>query len=79
MYILHQGGIVFPGWFLIQLDAPIIVKYPLLLITAVTVTVLTYHFIVRPLNPLRFLFGMKPRKLKPAPQLIPAAGPDISK
>ena len=76
VYILHQCGIVFPGWFIIQLDAPIIVKYPLLLVTAVTITILTYHFIVRPIYPLRFLFGMKPRKLKPAPQFIPATSPN---
>ena len=73
VYILHQGGIVFPGWFIIQMDAPIIVKYPLLLVTAVTATVLTYHFVIRPVNPLRFLFGMKPKRIIVAQHPVPVA------
>lgn len=73
VYILHQGGIVFPGWFIIQMDAPIIVKYPLLLVTAVTVTVLAYHFVIRSINPLRFLFGMKPKSIIVAQHPVPVA------
>lgn len=73
VYILHQGGIVFPGWFIIQMGAPIIVKYPLLLVTAVTVTVLAYHFVIRSINPLRFLFGMKPKSIIVAQHPVPVA------
>jgi peptidoglycan/LPS O-acetylase OafA/YrhL len=79
VYILHQAGIVFPGWFIINMDAPIIVKLPLLLVASVTVTMLAYHFIVRPMNPLRFLFGMKPRKPKSAPRLAHATEPNLQR
>ncbi len=72
VYILHQGGIVFPGWFIINMHAPLAVKFLLLLAVSITVTLFTYHFVVRPLNPLRFLFGMKPRKARFSAQLAPA-------
>lgn len=61
VYILHQGGIVFTGWFIINMQAPIVLKLPLLLAAAVAFTMLVYHLIIRPIGPLRFLFGMKPK------------------
>lgn len=69
VYILHQEGIVFPGWYITNLDAPLPVKFVLLLATAVAVTMLVYHFLVRPIAPVRFLFGMKARRraVVPAP------------
>jgi len=71
VYILHQAGIVFPGWFIVNLEAPLPVKFVLLLVTAVTVTMLFYHFLVRPIEPARLLFGMKPKRKPFSP--VPAA------
>jgi glucan biosynthesis protein C len=61
IYILHQVGIVVVGYFVIQLSASIAVKYVVLLLCSFVATMTVYHCIVRPLPPLRFLCGMKPR------------------
>jgi glucan biosynthesis protein C len=59
VYILHQGGIVFLGYIIIHMDAGIARKFALLLPASLTVTLATYHFLVRPFRITRFLFGMK--------------------
>jgi peptidoglycan/LPS O-acetylase OafA/YrhL len=61
IYILHQVGIVLVGYFVIQLSAGIAVKYAVLLVGSVVATMAAYHYVVRPLPPLRLLYGMKPR------------------
>jgi peptidoglycan/LPS O-acetylase OafA/YrhL len=73
IYILHQAGIVLVGYFVIQLSAGIAAKYAVLLVTSVVATMAVYHCIVRPLPPLRFLFGMKPRVALPRPLAATAA------
>jgi glucan biosynthesis protein C len=62
VYILHQAGIVIPGYYLLQLDLPIGAKFLLLLIVAVASTLAVYHFIVRPIPMLRMLFGMPEKR-----------------
>jgi glucan biosynthesis protein C len=69
VYILHQAGIVFVGFFVIQLSAGIAAKFVLLLTGSVIATLAVYHFSVRPFAPLRFLFGMKSR---PSGQAAPS-------
>ena len=61
VYILHQAGIVIPGYYLLQLDLPIAIKFGTLLIVAVATTLAVYHFVVRPIPVLRMLFGMPAR------------------
>lgn len=59
VYILHQGGIVFPGYFIIHLSWGIPAKFTALLLVSFVVTMAAYHFLVRPFNVLRIPFGMK--------------------
>jgi len=61
-YILHQTAIVAIGFFVIQWSLPIAAKYLLIVALACLGTVLPYLLLVRPWNPVRFLFGMRLRK-----------------
>ena len=61
VYILHQLGIVVPGFFIIKLSWDIPEKYAVILTLAVVSVMSTYHLMVRRIPLLRFLFGMKPR------------------
>lgn len=60
IYILHQAAIVLPGWWLVDLPLGIAAKFVLLCVVAFSLTLATYHYVVRPLQPLRVLFGMRP-------------------
>lgn len=60
LYVLHQAAIVFPGWFIVGLPLGIAAKFVLLLTAAFALTFGVYHFVVRPMQPLRILFGMRP-------------------
>ena len=65
VYLLHQGCIVFPGYAIIQFAWGIPAKLSLLLPLSFLLTMSVYHFLVRPFNTLRFLFGMKRRATPP--------------
>lgn len=60
-YLLHMTFSVITGYFVIRFDAPVAVKYPLIVVTATGLTWLAYE-LVRCWNGTRWLFGMK---LKP--------------
>jgi hypothetical protein len=60
-YLLHMTFSVVTGYFVIQLNAPVTVKYPLIVLIATGLTLITYE-LVRRWNVLRWLFGMKPIK-----------------
>ena len=62
VYILHQAGIVVPGWYIVHLNLPLPTRFALLLTVSVTVTVTVYHFLVRPFPLTRRLTGMKPKR-----------------
>ena len=62
IYILHQLGIVLPGFFIIRLDTSIAVKFALVLLVAVTSTLAVYHFVVRPAPAV-----VEERVVRPAP------------
>ncbi len=67
IYILHQVGIVVTGFWIIQLPLGITAKLGLVLVASVSVTLVFYHFVVRPVPALRFLFGMKTRRRAASP------------
>jgi surface polysaccharide O-acyltransferase-like enzyme len=71
VYWLHQGAIVFIGYFLIRLNLGIGPKYALLLAASVTATLAVYHYAVRPFAITRFCLGMKPRVRRRAVPAIP--------
>ncbi len=57
-YLLHMTFSVLTGYFAIQLDAPVVVKYPLIVLIATGSTLVAYE-LVRRWNVTRWLFGMK--------------------
>lgn len=72
LYVLHQAAIVIPGWFIVALPLGIPAKFLLLLAVAFGLIFAVYHFILRPLQPLRLLFGMRPL-MCPVPRVRAAA------
>jgi glucans biosynthesis protein C len=60
IYVLHQAAIVIPGFWLVQLPLGIAAKFVLVLGTAYLLIFAVYHFVVRPVQPIRLLFGMRP-------------------
>lgn len=62
-YLLHMTFSVITGYFVIQLNAPVVVKYPLIVVVATALTLLAYE-LVRRWNVTRLLFGMKSTKKK---------------
>jgi uncharacterized protein (DUF2147 family) len=61
VYVLHQAGIVLPGYFIIRLPLGIAAKFSLLLVVSVAVTLSAYQWLVRPFAVSRFLLGMRPK------------------
>jgi glucan biosynthesis protein C len=60
VYVLHQAGIVVPGYFIVRLPLGVPAKFGLLLAVSVAVTLAAYQWLVRPFAVSRFLLGMRP-------------------
>jgi hypothetical protein len=60
-YILHQPLIVVIGFFIVQLDIGTTAKVLILIASAFSAITLIYEILVRRINVLRFLFGMRLR------------------
>jgi glucan biosynthesis protein C len=60
-YILHQPVILVLGYFIIPLSLSILAKYLIIAPLAFGITLGLYEFGVRRLNPVRRVFGLKPR------------------
>jgi glucans biosynthesis protein C len=58
-YLLHMTFSVVTGYFVIQLNSPVAIKYPLIVLVATGLTLGAYE-LVRRWNVTRWLFGMKP-------------------
>jgi len=61
IYILHQPVILFIGFFIIQLPVSILVKYLIIATLALAISLGIYEFGIRRVNPMRMVFGLKPR------------------
>jgi glucan biosynthesis protein C len=72
-YILHQTVIVIIGFYVVQWNAGILVKYVTILVAAVIVSTIIYDLLVKRTNVTRFLFGMR---LKKKPRAAPAQSPE---
>ncbi|MGF7042668.1 acyltransferase family protein [Mucilaginibacter lappiensis] len=60
-YILHQTVIVLVSFYIVQVsNESILSKYIYTVGITFFITVLTYHLLIKPYAPMRFLFGMKP-------------------
>jgi glucan biosynthesis protein C len=61
-YILHQTIIITIGFYVIQWNTGVGLKYLTISITSFIAIMLIYEFIVRRINAVRFLFGMRLRR-----------------
>jgi hypothetical protein len=59
-YILHQPVLLSIGYFIVPLPIPDLLKWLIIASTSFVTIMALYEFIVRRVNVLRFLFGMKP-------------------
>ena len=73
-YILHQTVIVIIGFYVVQWQLGLAVKYVLILAAATAVTALLYELLVKRFNLFRFLFGMKLLKREKPPVPAPKPG-----
>jgi glucans biosynthesis protein C len=61
-YILHQTVIISIGFYVVQWSTGVDLKYLVISTTSFTIIMLIYQLLVRRVNVLRFLFGMRLRK-----------------
>jgi peptidoglycan/LPS O-acetylase OafA/YrhL len=64
-YILHQTVLLCVGYFVVQWPIPDLLKWAIILLVSFPIIVLLYEFLVRRLNVLRILFGMKSKIKQP--------------
>jgi glucan biosynthesis protein C len=67
-YILHQTVIVTLGYFIVRWPIPDWLKFFMILLVSFGAVMVLYEFLVRRINILRILFGMKPLQKIPAEQ-----------
>jgi peptidoglycan/LPS O-acetylase OafA/YrhL len=73
-YILHQTIIVIIGFYVVQWQVGLAVKYVVILAAAIAVTALLYELLVKRFNLFRFLFGMKVLRKERSPAPSPKPG-----
>ncbi|MEU4830783.1 acyltransferase [Streptosporangium sp. NPDC023615] len=78
LYVLHQPIVVAVAYQVVRWQAPIAVKYVVIVACSLVLMVLAYDLLVRRTRLTRFLFGMRPRK-PGAPNRAPAAGTSRSR
>lgn len=68
VYILHQTVVFAIGYFVVEWQTAALLKYAVISLASLAVTLLLYEFAVRRLRVTRWLFGMKPLKKQPSMQ-----------
>ena len=63
-YILHQTVIVAAGYYVVQLQLPLMVKFVMLVIITFGTIYVLYRFLIKPFVLMRILYGLKPREPK---------------
>jgi peptidoglycan/LPS O-acetylase OafA/YrhL len=63
-FFVHQPVIIFIAFYAVQWDIGVLVKLVVVVIGAFALTLGIYEFLVRRINSIRALFGMRPRKSK---------------
>jgi hypothetical protein len=58
-YILHQTIILLVGWYIIPLDMFFLLKYVIISTTSFILIMLIYEVVIKRINLIRFLFGMR--------------------
>ena len=69
-YLLHLPIDTLVTYYVIKLEASIAVKYTLIVLVTIVLTLAAYEIFVKRVNFTRFLFGMKPRVRTAAPPMI---------
>jgi len=75
-YILHQTIILTIGYYVLRLDTHLWIEYLIIALGSLVVIMALYEGLIRRINLLRFLFGMKMRRHPlpvPRPQPLPSA------
>ncbi|MHC1726004.1 MAG: acyltransferase family protein [Syntrophobacteraceae bacterium] len=67
-YLLHQTIILGVGFFVIRWNMGILPKFLIIAAISFPLVLLLYELLVRRFNPMRFLFGMRPKKKVPEPR-----------
>ena len=62
-FVIHQPVIIVIAFFVVQWDAGILIKLPVVVLSSFAVSVGLYEVIVRRIRPLRLVFGMKSQSL----------------
>lgn len=62
VYIIHQTVLVVIGYYVIRLDLTVPLKYVLIMISTLTVSLLIFEFVIKRTPLTRFLFGVKVKK-----------------
>jgi fucose 4-O-acetylase-like acetyltransferase len=75
-YILHQTVIVAIAYFVVQWDRAPGLKFAAIAVASFALSLLIYELAVRRWGPVRFLFGMKPRKRQAAGQANAGPAPN---
>jgi glucan biosynthesis protein C len=70
-YILHQTVLLCVGYFVTRWQIADSLKLMIIGISSFSFIMITYEFLIRQNNVLRFLFGMKPRSVKSSSNPIP--------
>ena len=60
-YILHQTVVFIVGYYVVQWETAALLKYVVISLTSLAVTLLLYEFAVRRTRVTRWLFGMRPK------------------
>jgi hypothetical protein len=63
-YIFHQTIILCAGWFVIHWNMGILSKYLIIAAISFVLIIILYEALVRPINLVRFFFGMRPKSRK---------------
>jgi glucan biosynthesis protein C len=72
-YILHQTVIVSVGFYVVRWPIPDLLKFVHIAASSFAIIMLLYECLIRRVNLLRFLFGMKPQRKAPAPRIEEAS------
>jgi peptidoglycan/LPS O-acetylase OafA/YrhL len=75
-YILHQTILLPVGYFVLQWNLPELLEWAVIMVISFTIIMAIYEFVVRRVNALRFLFGMKMMKRE---SIIQTAEPQLAK
>ena len=61
-YLFHQAIILWVGFYVIRWDISILFKLLIISVVSFSTIIILYELLVRHLNPVRFFFGMRPKR-----------------